>query len=346
MGRRAKTLWVALPTILVLLGPIFIQDRFVLKVLTFVGLNVITVVGLSLLFGYAGQISLGHAAFVGIGAYTSAFVTVRLEWPWLIGLFAAAIISALGGLLLALPSLRLKGHYLAMATLAFGELMHIAFVEAESITGGVDGFTGIPFASIGPFVFDTAQSNYWLVWVITLLVILLSNNMVRFRPGRAMRALHGSELGAQACGVNIVRVKVQVFVLSAALAGISGALYAHLVGFISPSLFTLHISVMLVAMTVLGGSSSLAGPALAAASLTLLPYIDSIIPGIPDSAASFIQDWETDIYGITIILVMLFVPGGVAGLLRRISERRIGRNTVAEMSHEEAKDESSGGEVA
>jgi branched-chain amino acid transport system permease protein len=321
MDRRSAYLPFLISAALIMGAPLLIDDRFVIKVLSFVGLNVITVVGLSILFGYAGQISLGHAAFLGIGAYTSAYVTAVLDWPWLSGVAAGALLAGTGGLLLALPSLRLKGHYLAMATLGFGEIMFVLFVEAEAITGGVDGFTGIPFASIGSFEFRTPAQNYWLVWGVALIVILLVMNMVRLRPGRAMRALHGSELGARACGVDIVRVKVEVFVFSAVLAGISGALYAHMVGFISPSLFTLHTSVILVAMTVLGGTSSLAGPILAAAGLTLLPYIDAIIPGVPSEVAEFIQDWEADIYGLTIILVMLFAPDGVAGLLRSIRRR-------------------------
>jgi branched-chain amino acid transport system permease protein len=308
-------------TTLVMGAPLVVDDRFVVKILTFAGINVVTVIGLSVLFGYAGQISLGHAAFLGIGAYTSAYVTVELGWPWIAGVTLGASLAGIGGLLLALPSLRLKGHYLAMATLGFGEIMFIVFVEAEPITGGVDGFGSIPWPSLFGFEFDTPRLNYWLVWGLALLILMFVYNMVRMRPGRAMRALHGSELGAQACGVDIVRIKVGVFVISAMFAGIAGALYAHLVGFISPSLFTLHVSVILVAMTVLGGTSSLAGPLVAAVLLTLLPYVDAIVPGMPESVATFFQEWEADIYGLTIILVMLFAPGGIAGLLRRLRSR-------------------------
>ena len=137
------------------------------------------------------------------------------------------------------------------------------------------------------------------------------------RPGRAMRALHGSELGAMACGIDIVGLKVRVFTVSAVLAGIAGSLYAHLVGFVSPSTFSLHLSVILIAMAVVGGSGSLAGPALAAAMLTLIPFADAIIPGLSRDALALIQDWEADVYGLIIILVMLFAPGGVSGIMRR-----------------------------
>ncbi len=143
--------------------PLVVTDRVLLKVFSFAGINVVVVIGLALLFGHAGQVSLGHAAFVGLGAYTCAVCTVDPGWPWLLAFAASGALAALGGLLLALPCLRLKGHYLAMATLGFGELMTLAVREADALTGGVDGFGGIPFPSLGPLEIDEASSLYWLV---------------------------------------------------------------------------------------------------------------------------------------------------------------------------------------
>ena len=300
----------------VLVLPVLVTDRFLLKVFTFVGLNVLVVVGLALLFGYAGQVSLGNAAFVGIGAYTCANLTARYDLPWIVGFVAAGITAALGGLLLALPSLRLRGHYLAMATLGFGELAFLLFVEADPITGGVNGFMSIPFPALGSFEFREPAHLYWLVWGVTLLAILLATNMVSLRPGRAMRALHGSELGSLASGVDVVGIKVRTFVLSATLAGLSGALYASVVGFVSPSVFTLQASVMFLAMAVIGGSGSLAGPVVAAVLLTLLQYLDSLIPGLPREAGQIVQSYQPDVYGLAIILVVLFAPGGIGAFLR------------------------------
>lgn len=297
--------------------PLALTDRFLLKVFTFVGLNALVVVGLGLLFGYAGQVSLGHAAFVGLGAYTCAILTERYELPWVVAFAAAGAVAAVGGLVLALPSLRLKGHYLAMATLGFGELMQLAFVEAEPLTGGIDGYTGIPFPSIGPFEFDKPALLYWLVWGVVGAAVLVSANITSLRPGRAMRAIHGSELGAQACGVDVTGVKVRTFVVSAVFAGLSGALYAGVVGFVSPSLFTVAASVTFLAMAVIGGSNSLAGPIAAATLLTLLEYVDALLPGIDRSTAELIQSYQADVYGLAIILVVLFAPGGVAGLWRK-----------------------------
>jgi branched-chain amino acid transport system permease protein len=303
--------------VLVAVVPLLVSDRFLLKIFTFAGINALVVIGLALLFGYAGQISLGHAAFVGLGAYTCASITHTLGWPWLAGFVAAGLVSALGGLVLALPSLRLKGHYLAMATLSFGLLMSLAFIEAEPITGGVDGFTGIPFPSFGSFVLRDPAALYWLVWLVVGIAAVLAYNITSLRPGRAMRALHGSVLGAQACGVDVVGVKVRTFVVSALLAGLAGALYASVVGFVSPSIFGIGASISFLAMAVLGGTGSLAGPLVAAIALTLIQYLDALIPGLPRSTAETLQSYQEDIYGLAIVLVVIFAPGGLASIWRR-----------------------------
>lgn len=300
--------------------PLFLGDLYLVRIFTLVGINLVMVTGLSLLFGYAGQISLGHAAFFGLGAYTSGFLT-RLGWPWVVGLLAGVLIAAAGGLLLALPSLRLKGHYLAMATLGFGEIALFFFTEAEPLTGGSDGLREIPAAALGGFAFDTPTLKYALVWVTAALVLLLAANVVRLRPGRALRAIHGSELGAQACGIDTVRIKTQVFVISAGLAGLAGVLYAHYIGFVSPSTFTLNLSLILVAMVALGGMGSLSGAVAGTVLLTLLPYADAIIPGLSRETVAFLQDWESDIHGLVLILVMVFMPGGLAGLGRQLAAR-------------------------
>ncbi len=322
MGARIRRIagWAAPVAAICALGvvPLLTDDRYLFKVLTFVGLNVIIIVGLALLFGFGGQISLGHAAFVGIGAYTCGFLTTSRGVPWLLAVAAGTGLAALGGFLLAVPSLRLKGHYLAMATLGFNEIMSVLFVELRSVTGGNDGLRGIPFASLGGWKIDSPSGNYLLVWGVAVVVLLLAGNVIRTRPGRAMRALHGSELGALASGVDTSRLKIQVFALSAGLAGLAGALYASAVGFISPSTFSLEFSVLLIAMVVVGGTGSLVGPVFACVFLTLLPYADALIPGLSKDAVAFLQDWEADISGFAMIVVLLFAPGGLAGLSRRL----------------------------
>lgn len=304
--------------------PLLTPDRYVLKVLVYVGVNVIVIAGLALLFGHAGQISMGHAAFVGIGAYTSAYLVKTLDAPWLVGVLAATVLAAAGGLVLALPALRLRGHYLAMATLGFNEIMYVVFREARTITGGNDGLGGIPYPEVAGLKIDTPVGVYLLVWGVALLTLLLVMNILRSRPGRAMRALQATENGALACGIDTIGLKVRTFALSAALAGLAGALYAHGVGFISPTTFGLDQSVIYMAIVVVGGAGSLAGPALAAVVLTLLPYADALVPGLSKDTIAVMQDWEADIYGLAMIAVVIFAPAGIGGLLRRIRLRRAG----------------------
>lgn len=295
----------------VLAVPLFGPDRYVLKVLTFVGVNTLIVLGLALLFGYAGQVSLGHAAFFGIGAYASAYLTSALDLPWPIALAAAVIVTASAGWAVALPGLRLKGHYLAMATLGFNEIMSVAFVEARHITGGNDGLGGIPFPSLGAYELRTPVALYLLVWSVTLLAFVGVADIVKSRPGRAMRALHCTEPGALACGIDVSRVKVRAFTLSAALAGLAGSLYAHAVGFISPTTFGLDLSILLVAAVVLGGRESLVGPIVAMAALTLLQYAGALVPGLSRQAAEAVQSWVPDIVGLTVVIVLILRSRGV-----------------------------------
>jgi branched-chain amino acid transport system permease protein len=339
VGLRSRARWVVGPAlaVLVLAVPLLVQDTYQLKVLTFVGVNVVVVIGLSLLFGYAGQISLGQAGFFGIGAYTSAVLSTHYAWPWPLAVLAGVLLAGLAGFLLALPALRLKGHYLAMATLGFGEIMLVLFTELKGVTGGTDGLSGIGFPKIGPWTIQTAAGNYLLVAAVAIGVYALAANVVRLRPGRALRAIHGSEAGARACGIDVSRTKLQVFAVSAGMAGLGGALYAHFVGFISPSTFGLAFSIMLVAMVALGGMRSLPGAVAGAALLTLLPYMDAIAPGLPKPLLTFLQDWEPDIYGLTLILVMLFAPEGLAGLVRALFRRRDkAADTVGAEAGEEA----------
>ena len=308
----------------VALLPLLVADRYTLKVFTLVGIQAIVVIGLALLFGYAGQISLGHAAFYGIGAYVSAWLVRSAGMPWFVGPLGAVAVATAAGLVLAIPTMRLKGHYLAMATLGFGEIMAVVFVEGKAFSGGPDGLSGIPFPQVGSYVLRGPAENYWLVWAVVGIVLLLAGNLVRSRPGRALRALHASEPAARACGIDVGRSKIAVFALSAGLAGLAGSLYAHFIGFISPSSFGLQASVLFVAMVVLGGMGSLGGAVLGTTLLTMLQFPGVLLPGLPRQVSDIVTDWQPDIYGLTLILVMLFVPSGLAGLGRSLLRRRRG----------------------
>jgi len=288
----------------VLVTPFFLKGSYFLNVLVFIGINTMLAVALNLLLGYAGQISLGHAAFFGLGAYVSGILTTRFPVdPWLaMGLagFSAAVLAFVIGF----PILKLKGHYLAMATLGFGIIMYIIFNETIGWTGGPSGLSGIPNLHIGSLIFDSDWNNYYLIWIFTLCVMLLSINLSQSRIGRALRAIHDSEVAARVMGVNARLLKVQIFTVSALLSAIAGSLYAHTMTFISPVAFGFNFSVELVTMVIIGGLGSIYGSFLGAAILTLLPELLRVF-----------RDFDIVIYGLMLILITMYLPGGlISGL--------------------------------
>ena len=301
--------------VLVLVAPLAFKGGYLLNVLVFVGINTILAVALNLLLGYAGQISLGHAGFFGIGAYLSGILTATCGWnPWLAMPFAALAVGILAGLI-GFPILKLKGHYLAMATLGLGIIIYIVFNETVDLTGGPSGLSGIPNLVVGSLVFDSDIKNYYLVWTFTLAVVLFSVNLAGSRVGRALRAVHDSEVAARVMGVNARLLKVQVFALSAVISSLAGSLYAHTMTFVSPVSFGFNFSVELLTMVVIGGLGSVYGSFLGAALLTLLP---ELLRGA--------QDYDIVIYGGLLMVMVMFMPGGlvrgIPDLFRRMARLR------------------------
>ncbi|MBN1365833.1 MAG: branched-chain amino acid ABC transporter permease [Syntrophaceae bacterium] len=302
MGKKHQILIFFIFAAIALLVPFFLKGSYLLNVLIFVGINTILAVGLNLLLGYAGQISLGHAAFFGTGAYISGIVTSRFPVdPFLIMILAAFCAGVLA-FVIGFPILKLKGHYLAMATLGFGIILYIIFNETVDWTGGPSGLSGIPNLCIGSMVFDNDWNNYYLVWVFTLAVMLLSINLCDSRIGRALRAIHDSEAAARVMGVNARFLKVQIFTISAVISAIAGSLYAHIVTFIAPSSFGFNFSVELLTMIVIGGLGSIYGSFLGAVILTMLPEFLRVF-----------RDFDIVIYGLMLILMTMFMPGGLIG---------------------------------
>ncbi len=299
---KSKWFWVAAYGCAMALMPFMLSNNYYIKILIVLGINTIIVLGLNLLMGAAGQVSIGHAAFYGIGAYASAIVTTKYGLsPWF-GLAAAVVLGGLVAYAIALPTLRLKGHYLAMATLGFAEIVHVLFVELRDLTGGTDGLYGLPAISIGGFSFETPLKLYLLVLVFVVVSLVLSLNIVNSRVGRALRAVHGSEIAASSSGVDTAKYKIQVFVLSAVLASIGGSFYAHMAGYVSPESFTLGISITLVTMVVFGGMSNIWGAVIGASTLTVL---EEYLKGY--------DDYNMVIFGAILILAMVFMPQGLVG---------------------------------
>lgn len=307
---------------LVAVAPEFVPNEYFITVLIIGALHTILTVGLNLLMGYAGQISLGHAAFYGIAAYTSAILTTTYRWPVLAGIAAAITVVIAVAYVIGKPMLKLKGHYLAMGTLGFGFIVFIIFNESSALTGGPSGLSGIPKLAVGNWVVTSDRQFYYVVWATALLLLLLSQNFISSRFGRALQAIHTSEFAASVLGIDVARHKLFVFLLSAGYAAVAGVLFVHYVSFVSPTSFGPMSAVLLVSMVVLGGMASLWGSVAGAIFLTILPEV-----------LRAVENFDILIYGGILVLCMMFLPGGLAEGFRNLSaflRRCVGAHPVVE----------------
>jgi branched-chain amino acid transport system permease protein len=295
----------------VALAPLAFPTRYYLSVMVFAGIHVLLAVGLNLVMGYTGQVSLGHAGFYGLGAYASAVLAAKYGVnPWA-GMAAALALAVVVALAIGIPSLHLEGYYLGMATLGFGIILHILFVELAWLTGGPSGFVGIPELTLLGVALNTDVRYYYLVWVTVGVVLLMSFNLVESRSGRALRAIQGDETAALTVGVNTWVAKLGIFVVAAGFASVAGSLYAHYMTFLSPDSFGFTFSIELVVMVIVGGTRSVWGSVLGAVLLTILPEYLRVL-----------KDYDILVYGLVVILVVMFAPSGLAGPLERQARQR------------------------
>ncbi len=288
--------------------PWVLTNEYYISILILSGITAIGVVGLNLLLGYAGQISLGHAAFYGISAYSSAILTTNYGFPVPAGIGIGVILSALVAFLIGMPALKLRALSLAMATLGFGLIIYIFLNETITLTGGPSGFVGIPRFNILGYEFYSDLSYYYLVVGTLTVVLIISLNLINSRTGRALKAIHSSENAARVMGINVHRCKLFVFVLSAVFAAVAGGLYAHYLSFVAPSSFGFHFSLQLIVMAILGGMSSVWGGVIGALFLTSMPEF-----------LRMYEELETILYGLILILCMMFMPKGLVGGLSRLA---------------------------
>jgi len=296
----------------VMLVRLTLANDYYFTLLNFIGIHALLVVGLNLLLGYAGQISLGHAAFFGLGAYTSGILTATYGLnPW-IALPVGLLVAGVSAFLVGIPALKLRGYYLAMATLGFGIIVYIVLNQAQEWTGGPSGLSGIPSLSLAGIPLDSPDRLFLLIWLVLGVIMLLSSNLVDSRLGRALKALHDSEAAAQSLAVDTSRAKLIIFVWSALYAALAGSLYAHTLNFIAPTSFGFMFSIKLVTMVVVGGMASIWGSLLGAAVLTILPELLVVF-----------HDYEIIIFGGILMVVMIFLPRGlVRGIIDLWEYRR------------------------
>lgn len=294
----------------VVLLPFASGDRYFLTLLNLVLINAVLALGFYIIFGLTGIFSVAQAAFWGIGAYTAALLTVDYNLPvWAVFLLAPTVAGAFG-LLLGAPTLRLKTHYLTMATIGFAEVVRQILINWEPVTKGPTGVSGIPSPRLGPLVINTPLRYYYLALAITVLVVVFVLRLRSSRLGRAMESIRDDDLAAEAMGVNVTGLKILAFVLSAACAGLAGAMYAHFVRYISPDVFHLEVAVQVLAMVLIGGRFYVVGAVVGAIVVTLLPEV-----------LRSIQEWWAIVYALSILIFLALLPQGLVGFALQMRDR-------------------------
>lgn len=287
----------------VLLGaPLWLPSPYHLHVLIMAGIFAVLALSLNLLLGYTGQLSLGHTAFFGIGAYASALLALKLEWPFAAGLAAAVALAGLAGWAIGRLALKLRGAYFVLVTISFAGVISLVSVNWMDLTNGPLGLPGVPAPEIAGLSFRTKTAAYYLVLAVAALAYLLCHRVVDSRVGRALVALRENETLAESVGVDGTRYLVLATVLSAGMAGAAGSLYAHYTRFVSPEVFFFGYTVTMVIMVVAGGKGTLAGPVVGAVIFTALPEVLR-------EATSW--QWQMLVYGVLLVLTLFFLPKGI-----------------------------------
>jgi branched-chain amino acid transport system permease protein len=298
----------------------FVADRYALSIANQVGIAALGALGLNILVGFTGQISVAHGAFLGVGAYASAYLTARLGLPFWIALPAAGIVTAAVGSVFGIPSLRLKGLYLVIATLAAQVVLDWTFLHVVPITGGSGGIYGIPPPELAPLVFDSERSYYWLTLGALILGIVFAANLFRSRAGRAFVAIRDQDIAASVIGVDVFRYKILAFAVSSFYAGVAGALGAHHDLIVSPEHFNLAVSIEYLGMVIIGGLGTVSGSIYGAAFIRLLPIaLGAAARSLPDLALNLNLLKEVA-FGAAIVAFLIFEPRGLAKIWRDVKE--------------------------
>lgn len=305
------------------LAPLY-ADNYMLYLLSLICAYGLIASGLNILMGSAGLVSLGHAGFAAVGAYTTGAVVDVLGAPYFVGILSTILVCGALGLLIGFPAIRLKGFYLAIATLAFGIGIERIIYSMGDLTGGPYGLS-VSRPSLFGYSFDSDTSLYYLTLAAAVAGALLLHNVMVRRPGRMIVALRDDELAAVSMGVNATRMKVSLFAISAVYSGIGGALYGALIGFISTEHFTLWLSISFVAMIVIGGLGSILGAFLGAAFVVMVPEV------LRD-----VSEYQQIVYGLSMILIFMLWPTGLIGAARLVTDRIAGLGGLRTPAREEA----------
>jgi len=288
--------------IAIIIFPHIVDDNYITRVATLCLMYSALAISLNLVSGFMGQVSLGHAGFLGIGAYTSAILSAKFELPFLVTALIAILMAALFGLIVGIPSLKLSGSYLAVVTLGFSEVVRLIELNWVSLTRGPMGITGIDSPIIFGIKIKSPESYYYLALVLLLINIFFIGNIINSHIGRAIMAIREDAVAASSMGINVFKYKVIVFVISAAFTGLMGAFYAHYMRFIDPSAFNFEQSTGVLGMVILGGMGSLPGSIIGATALSIIPEV-----------LRQLSETRMLVYGLVIVFMTIFKPKGICG---------------------------------
>jgi branched-chain amino acid transport system permease protein len=314
---RTRTHWVWLGVLLAFLftGPLYWGGEW-LSVANLIGITIIAATGLNILTGYCGQLSIGHAGFIAVGAYASAILTNRFGFPFLAGLICGGGVAGLVGMIFGVPSLRVKGFYLAISTIAAQFIIIWVINHWTGVTGGFNGMV-VPPVSIGGVSLISQGSQFYLIMIIVIVVVFLAKNLARSRVGRAFVAIRDNDLAAQVMGINLFRYKLLAFFIGCFLAGVAGSLFAHWTGFLNAENFTMMDSILYVGIVIIGGLGTTIGPIFGVIFIRILqklitlisPIMEGAIPTLP---AGFTTGIGPMVFGLAVILFLILEPRGLA----------------------------------
>ncbi len=315
---RTQKVWLAVGAALLVLFPFMASDYW-MYLACLVSINVASATGLNILTGYTGLVSLGQAAFMGLGAYTVAVLEIRFGTPFMLNILAGGLVAMVGGLIVGIPSLRVKGLYLAIATIAASFIAHFLFANM-ALTGGTAGLT-VPPARIFGAALDTSFRLYWVIVPVTMLMLLGAANLFRTRVGRAFVAIRDRDISAEVLGIPLLRYKLLSFGLSSFYAGVAGGLWAYFFRVVTPESFPLVMSIFFLAAIIVGGMGTILGAILGAVFMTMVPellkLVVDLLPG-GSQLVVFLSPVRTIIFGALIIGFLVFEPQGLAEVWRRI----------------------------
>jgi len=306
-GQFIKYLFIAA---VLLILPYLLKDQYSRHIINMVFINCIMAISVNIVFGYTGGLTFGHVAVYGIGAYTSALLSTKLGFSFLVSFCLAGVAGALVGIIVGYPTLKLAGPYFALATMGFHKVMEMIFLNWEAVTGGPSGITGIPSPAIFGIQFKTEERYYYLLVIVTLVIYTLYRNLIRSHRGKTITAMRDNAIAASAMGINVPLTRISAFTMSTVFSALAGSLYAHMVKYVAPEAFPLGESITLLMMIVLGGPGFLMGP-----------IYGSVVVVLANEYLQNLEQFNMLVFGIGIMVLLIFLPSGIAGLIERLRFR-------------------------